>query len=330
MTANTNTKLSPAVHHSYPSSNDGPEYGTRKRVGKACDSCRIKKSKCDGRKPCSRCIMDDKICTFTERKKSREKLYSSRYVELLENRIEILQNAVTELVRRVSRGEDISCLISKNGHISINRALQELTNTSFDLQKAEHERFVIMHEHDDSEHDTEHEHEHDDADSIFAGSCDVKMEEPDSARAASSRINLSTFDPSQSQEWAVPASFMADPATVLPSSAPAAVGDPHVPVQLTFDPLFSVDPATIIRGHNTDSMSPASISSVPSLYSSSSSPSPVEGQYTFGSLNNVNIHRQGQSVTALTGYMDPVQSESPMVCKDNSSDIWFTSKLLEI
>lgn len=103
-------------------------------------------------------MMDDKICTFTERKKSKEKLYSSRYVELLENRIEILQNGMEELVKRVSRGDDISNLLSKSGHVSINRALDELTNKSFELQKEEHERIVDVH--DDSEHDTD-EHDHD-------------------------------------------------------------------------------------------------------------------------------------------------------------------------
>jgi hypothetical protein len=38
--------------------------GLRKRVCKACDRCRLKKSKCDGSSPCSRCKSDNAICVF--------------------------------------------------------------------------------------------------------------------------------------------------------------------------------------------------------------------------------------------------------------------------
>ena len=72
-----------------------PSDGTvRKRVCKACDRCRLKKSKvwsilspprrpftelvhfqCDGSSPCSRCKADNAICVFGERKKSHDKVY---------------------------------------------------------------------------------------------------------------------------------------------------------------------------------------------------------------------------------------------------------------
>ncbi|CUM48404.1 unnamed protein product [Debaryomyces tyrocola] len=38
-----------------------------KRLDKACDSYRIKKTKCDGKKPCNRCRLDNKICVSTSK-----------------------------------------------------------------------------------------------------------------------------------------------------------------------------------------------------------------------------------------------------------------------
>ncbi|RCK64368.1 Fluconazole resistance protein 1 [Candida viswanathii] len=70
----------------------------KKRVGKACDSCRIKKTKCDGKKPCNRCILDNKICVFTEKKKPKEKKHPLGYVELLETRLDILTKLFEKLI----------------------------------------------------------------------------------------------------------------------------------------------------------------------------------------------------------------------------------------
>ncbi|KAK6868243.1 Fluconazole resistance protein 1 [Candida tropicalis] len=70
----------------------------KKRVGKACDSCRIKKTKCDGKKPCNRCILDNKICVFTEKKKPKEKKHPLGYVELLETRLDILTKSFEKLI----------------------------------------------------------------------------------------------------------------------------------------------------------------------------------------------------------------------------------------
>lgn len=70
----------------------------KKRVGKACDLCRIKKAKCDGKKPCSRCIADNKLCAFSDRRKSKDKPHPSGYIELLETRIELLTKSLLKIV----------------------------------------------------------------------------------------------------------------------------------------------------------------------------------------------------------------------------------------
>ncbi|KAK9252742.1 hypothetical protein V1507DRAFT_420402 [Lipomyces tetrasporus] len=337
----SNSKYSSHSHNPLTPAADQPEYNTRKRVGKACDSCRhalIKKSKCDGRKPCSRCIMDDKICTFTERKKSKEKLYSSRYVELLENRIEILQNGMAELVRRVSRGDDVSCLLSKSGHVSINRALDELTSKAIELQKEERERFVVVREHDDSEHDTEHEHEHDHDDNDSVAASDIKMEDRsvellgEQHQIAQPELAVDTgvvqdFS-SVSQAWTrVP--FLSG------STAIGAYDSETSAIRAEFISRGALppDPATIIRGHNQpESMSPSSMTSASSLYSSSSgSPSPIDIQFVTLDNTMSPVKSLPAVYEAFDGAPADPMEVNPMMGKvDDLSDIWLTSTFMEI
>ncbi|EXJ94674.1 hypothetical protein A1O1_03071 [Capronia coronata CBS 617.96] len=79
--------------------------GIRKRVCKACDRCRLKKSKCDGATPCSRCKADNAICVFGERKKSQDKVYPKGYVEMLESQQAQLVAGLQELYRRTQNGQ---------------------------------------------------------------------------------------------------------------------------------------------------------------------------------------------------------------------------------
>lgn len=81
-----------------PSLPEDHHHHKKKRVGKACDSCRIKKTKCDGKKPCSRCIADNKLCAFTEKKKQKEKTHPSGYIDLLETRMDLLTKSLEKIV----------------------------------------------------------------------------------------------------------------------------------------------------------------------------------------------------------------------------------------
>jgi hypothetical protein len=89
----------PASEHSHSDSN------VRKRVCKACDRCRLKKSKCDGSSPCSRCRADNAICVFGERKKAHDKVYPKGYVEMLEQQQSWLVHGLQELYRRNLDGD---------------------------------------------------------------------------------------------------------------------------------------------------------------------------------------------------------------------------------
>ncbi|KAG7696592.1 hypothetical protein KL911_002501 [Ogataea haglerorum] len=112
----------------------------KKRVGKACDSCRLKKTKCSGKQPCEKCQADNKICIYTERKKSRDKSYSYDYVELIEKRLRIVNKALinlSEMVKLNKTGElqQFAQSITYNEDdegvpISINQAISLLVDKS--------------------------------------------------------------------------------------------------------------------------------------------------------------------------------------------------------
>ncbi|KAF7191472.1 Fluconazole resistance protein 1 [Pseudocercospora fuligena] len=83
------------------SSQDSTSDSIRKRVCKACDRCRLKKSKCDGAHPCTRCKSDNAICVFGERKKSHDKVYPKGYVEMLEQQQGQLVSGLQEMYKRL-------------------------------------------------------------------------------------------------------------------------------------------------------------------------------------------------------------------------------------
>ncbi|EXK75861.1 hypothetical protein FOQG_19375 [Fusarium oxysporum f. sp. raphani 54005] len=59
--------------------------GRDKRVWKACERCRMKKTKCDGEFPCKRCKDDGLVCTAAIRRKMKYKQLPPGYAEVLEN-----------------------------------------------------------------------------------------------------------------------------------------------------------------------------------------------------------------------------------------------------
>ncbi|KAL9029085.1 MAG: hypothetical protein Q9196_002628 [Gyalolechia fulgens] len=60
----------------------------RRRIARACDMCRKKKIKCDGKMPaCSHCINSKIECNFTHVEKKRAPPKGAKYIEGLENRL---------------------------------------------------------------------------------------------------------------------------------------------------------------------------------------------------------------------------------------------------
>ncbi|KAJ4147712.1 hypothetical protein LMH87_002220 [Akanthomyces muscarius] len=75
---------SAAHHHDIIAGAAGMD-GRHKRVWKACERCRMKKTKCDGEFPCKRCKDDGLVCTAGIRKKMEYKQLPRGYAEVLEN-----------------------------------------------------------------------------------------------------------------------------------------------------------------------------------------------------------------------------------------------------
>ncbi|KAJ5920860.1 hypothetical protein N7466_009186 [Penicillium verhagenii] len=70
--------------------NDGNDVNDakRRRIARACDMCRKKKIKCDGKMPkCSHCINYKTDCIFTQVEKKRNPPKGAKYIEGLENRL---------------------------------------------------------------------------------------------------------------------------------------------------------------------------------------------------------------------------------------------------
>lgn len=124
--------------HPHPDYDNASSCNKKKRVGKACDNCRIKKTKCNGKKPCDKCLLDNRICTFSERRRDKEKHYPAGYLELLETRSQLLTRSLQKLVELSIDGTDMLKFFTKkypvveinpitgSPTVSINKAIDAL------------------------------------------------------------------------------------------------------------------------------------------------------------------------------------------------------------
>ncbi|KAH0607021.1 uncharacterized protein H6S33_003009 [Morchella sextelata] len=72
----------------HASSDDGGTDPKRRRIARACDMCRKKKIKCDGKLPsCTHCVNYKTECVFTLVEKKRNPPKGAKYIEGLENRL---------------------------------------------------------------------------------------------------------------------------------------------------------------------------------------------------------------------------------------------------
>ncbi|KAA8906527.1 hypothetical protein FN846DRAFT_890148 [Sphaerosporella brunnea] len=81
-------------------SNTGKE-PPRKRVARACDRCRLKKGKCDGKEQCAKCVSADVMCIYTDRKPPQHKLISPAVAEALQSENLTLKKATIILFKQL-------------------------------------------------------------------------------------------------------------------------------------------------------------------------------------------------------------------------------------
>ncbi|KIW08783.1 uncharacterized protein PV09_00718 [Verruconis gallopava] len=77
--------MPPATKRNKPAKSDGVKKAVP-RVPRACDNCRLRKSKCDGLLPCSFCQQHDSECTYDESRPKKQ--LDTKYIVSLERTVE--------------------------------------------------------------------------------------------------------------------------------------------------------------------------------------------------------------------------------------------------
>ncbi|CAI4217581.1 unnamed protein product [Parascedosporium putredinis] len=72
----------------------------RRRVTRACDECRRKKIKCDGKQPCTHCSVYSYECTY-DKPSNRRRNPAPQYIEALENRLQRAESMLRKYVPNV-------------------------------------------------------------------------------------------------------------------------------------------------------------------------------------------------------------------------------------
>ncbi|KAI8964019.1 N-terminal binuclear Zn cluster-containing protein [Daldinia sp. FL1419] len=86
---------------------DDPNDAKRRRIARACDMCRKKKIKCDGKLPaCTHCINYKTDCVFTQVEKKRSPPKGAKYIEGLENRLGRMESLLRLSDKKGLLGDD--------------------------------------------------------------------------------------------------------------------------------------------------------------------------------------------------------------------------------
>ncbi|OJJ72696.1 hypothetical protein ASPBRDRAFT_195371 [Aspergillus brasiliensis CBS 101740] len=98
---------------------------SRKRVTKACQRCKVKKSRCSGDAPCESCKATNAVCTYREDRPKRHRVFTQSYVQLIEDQRDMLVRGIRELYQRTVTGGSIKRIVSDRP-LSVNDILYNL------------------------------------------------------------------------------------------------------------------------------------------------------------------------------------------------------------
>lgn len=104
----------------------------RRRISKACDNCRSKKAKCNGKNPCTSCILNEETCVYSDSNKKRG--IPSGYTKELETKNLLLQLLLTKLFT-----EDDSVLLKLTNLLTDPEVKNEFFSQINDLNTTWHE-----------------------------------------------------------------------------------------------------------------------------------------------------------------------------------------------
>ncbi|MCJ1400972.1 hypothetical protein MMC11_004183 [Xylographa trunciseda] len=113
---------SPSIDESAASSSKGPRIAPpmqkRRRVTRACDECRRKKIKCDGKQPCTHCTVYSYECTY-DQPSNRRRNPAPQYIEAIENRLHKAETLLRTVLPDVDLDDPkLPNAISPNLHLS--------------------------------------------------------------------------------------------------------------------------------------------------------------------------------------------------------------------
>ncbi|CUM68292.1 uncharacterized protein PRCAT00006014001 [Priceomyces carsonii] len=97
---------------------DQSQNHNKKRIRVACDSCRKKKTKCDGRLPCTSCVTSkNPNCHYKEKPEKRrhanaeqtpKRISNRRTIEILDSRLSRLENVIIKLSDKLSDSREMN------------------------------------------------------------------------------------------------------------------------------------------------------------------------------------------------------------------------------
>lgn len=93
------------------SDSDSQQFGSettaqkRRRVTRACDECRRKKIKCDGKQPCTHCTVYSYDCTY-DQPSNRRRNPPPQYIEALEQKLTRVQAVLHRLAPTLDTSDE--------------------------------------------------------------------------------------------------------------------------------------------------------------------------------------------------------------------------------